>query len=204
MTTWAYMAACAVLFVSIPPHAPAECPLRRELCGRSSLALVAEYLGMGRPSSHWDGLLPSSEGPFSVERLEAAARSSGLDAVSVHWRDPSQAVLDGPCVLLVKSSSAAAHPDHFVTCFGEKQGQVCLGDYPKNPALVPRERLMDFWSGTVIYLDCPGGERLSRYRWQVRRPVVVRLSAACLLALACGFAIKARRSHSAKARKDAP
>jgi predicted double-glycine peptidase len=158
--------------------------LRPQLCGRYTLDVVIDFLGVQLPTD-WELLLPPEQAPFSFHEIEGAAKAAGLDSLIIQWTDPESADLSHPCILHVKASDASQEPDHFLTCFGSDRSAVLLGDYPKMPAWVSREKLRRYWSGTALYLGRPGDAHLSRLRWQMRlaalrRPVGLLLAVSCV------------------------
>lgn len=160
--------------------------VRQDCCGRAALTVVARYLRPDGPPGTWERYLPSDRAPFSVGEVTDAAAAAGLDSVSVHWEQPTRARFDIPCVLLLKSD-APDRPGHFVACLGERGGHVCLADYPARPALIPRERLYQVWTGTAIYVGLPGDPDVRQLRWQLRWPGVAKVGGG-LLTLGGGYA----------------
>jgi ABC-type bacteriocin/lantibiotic exporter with double-glycine peptidase domain len=94
--------------------------------------------------------------------LEEAAQQLGLRTAALRWKDKQRARFDCPAILHVRSRATLTACDHFVTCFGERDNLLCIADYPKAPAMVPRERVLEHWDGDALYLDDARGDRLAK------------------------------------------
>lgn len=156
----------AALLLSCLAAAPPgdDARVEPQQCGLYALASAATFAGLDRPFDRWANALATERAPFSLADLEAAARSAGLDTYLLRWLDVLAADLDCPCVLHVKATESSPVPDHFVACFGTNGDDVCLGDYPGFPTLVPREKLRRFWDGTALYVASRGDPQFARLR----------------------------------------
>jgi hypothetical protein len=142
--------------------------LEHRCCGRYALSLVGGFVDEDKSGIAWEATLPAAHAPFSMARLESAAKAAGLDAVSVRWPDPAVADLTLPCVLHVKASEQTPEPDHFVACFGSVGDHVLIGEYPARPRFLRRSEVLRLWSGAALYVGRPGAGDLDQLRWQAR------------------------------------
>jgi ABC-type bacteriocin/lantibiotic exporter with double-glycine peptidase domain len=145
---------------------------------------MAGYFQSPLTADDWERLLPADQAPFSVEAIVSAARAAGLEVIAVAWDDPAAADLDAPCLLHVRAEADDAAPNHFVVCFGERDGHVCLADYPGGPVMTPRPRVYPYWSGTAIYVGAPGDQRIRDLHWRVQRPTMIRAAGVLVVAAA--------------------
>ena len=178
----------------------ADVIVESKCCGRYALTLVGRFVNAERLPAAWDRSLPSEKAPFSLRELEGAARDAGLQTLLVQWSDPFAADLRCPCILHIRATEYSAEPDHFIACFGSKGQEVCLGDYPRLPTMIPQKKLCRYWRGAALYVSRPGNIEFDRLRRRIQMTSASWVGAGVLMALVLGSIWWACRKSSRNAR----
>lgn len=131
---------------------PSNVLLERDTCGRECLRQIAEYWGCG-DAAVLDEVLPASSAPFSFQDLIAATLSLGLRVEPVTWRDQSLATFPCPAILHVRANRESATPDHFVNCFGVRDGKLVVGEGQGVLQLIDPRQIHEGWDGNALYIS---------------------------------------------------
>jgi len=134
----------------------ADYRIDRNVCGRVSLMCVLHFVSGKSYDLELQRLLPDERAPFSIAEIEVAARTLGFETRLVKWATPSQATFPCAAVVHVRTKTASANPDHFVACYGESAGGLCIGNFPAQPFVISRSQFNEFWSGYALYVHRPG------------------------------------------------
>jgi predicted double-glycine peptidase len=139
---------------------PSDNRVDRNVCGRISLMSVLHFVSGNSHAEELGHLLPNERAPFSMAEIEAAARTLGYQTRLMSWSSKTQAAFPCPAVVHVRARGTSGSPDHFIACFGETAGGLCVGDFPLPPFSVSREDFNDYWAGHTLYIDQPRSLRM--------------------------------------------
>src|SRR5579883_665495 len=134
----------------------------RNACGLNSMTLALAFLSGEPDQGELARRLPLDHAPFSLAELDAAARSLGYETFLARWHSVGEAEFGCPAILHIRANENSRSPDHFLACFGETAGGLCVAEFPRKPFILPRRRLERIWDGDVLSIDHPGRATISR------------------------------------------
>jgi hypothetical protein len=181
-------------------QAPGEAEVRldRDMCGYNSVMLVLDYLEMSLDASKIRALLPAEQAPFTFAQLERCARLCGCRTYLVHYTDRERATFRCPAILHVRANINSLVPDHFVVGFGETRDGLVAADFPGEPVIVPKSRLMQYWEGDALFIEAESGTAIAQMQ-SVRNRWIGSIFATVALAVLCLYGLT-RSKRDAAAR----
>jgi len=174
----------------------AEVRVDRNMCGYNSMMLVLAYLNVPSGALKMRALMPPEQAPFTFAQLEACARMCGCRTYLTRYSDRERAKFACPAILHVRATTNSSIPDHFVACFGETRDGLVAADFPGEPVIVPRFRLLEFWDGDVLFIDTEEGTAITQMQ-DVRRRWIGSLVATVLLAATCLYGLTRSKRNAA-------